>query len=779
MTATFTLTGRILDKAKTPVARASLVLASSTKVAVDPTANEVYSPTPRITTNDQGYLCVADAAGVPSDSAGVPLIVGVQYRLRSTNAGLLNPLVFTAPDAGQTLDLADVVPENPSPDQTWTVALADLAARLVALEDNPGGGGGLTEEQVTALVATGLDTLSAADVGAATPAQVNAAVASETSARTAAIASAVAGVSTGTTDLRWAKSWLAAFGNRLYGPVPVTVTGSSTVEGANATVSTRRAVTRMGQILQAAYNPAGVVGGFHAKFLDTGWGVTGGVTNTVAFGALGRRSYSIPNAGTLTRTDTCTGYQVQYAQGPGSGPFTIKIDGATLATITPDTTGAARSDGVWTSSVLTRASHTLLITATTATPAIIDGAYVIDGDNTAGIRVYDDGMGGAALSDFQTSGTTRFAQLAPGLIVLIPGATEFGANTPVATFKANLAALIAQRKAALTLPASFLIVGTFKRPDVTGRDWAPYLTAMQELAAADPTNIGYVDLSTQFPTDSTTGDPYNLLTDGDIHLTDRGHALLGDLLAGVLLDLTKTRPVSGASPVVSVTPYTPADMPGLLAWYRPSSIAQAADTAVAAWPDSSPNAYTATQATAGSRPTYKTAGINAKPAVSFDGTDHLISSLPADTEPFTLCAVVAPTLTGSRTILGTQQTGGMQVRLAGATAGTYVTVLLKQGVGVMAQQSAGVAFTTGVVVVTWDGTAVQMRINGAVVATGAVTDQTFTAAALSVIGARDTANGDPYTGLMGDVVKATGVKTLTQIQAFEQWAASEYGITLA
>ncbi len=67
----------------------------------------------------------------------------------------------------------------------------------------------------------------------------------------------------------------------------------------------------------------------------------------------------------------------------------------------------------------------------------------------------------------------------------------------------------------------------------------------------------------------------------------------------------------------------PATISGAKAWWKASSIAQADSSAVATWTDSI-SSIAPTQATAGSRPTYRTTqGPNSTPAVSFDGGDFL------------------------------------------------------------------------------------------------------------------------------------------------------------
>ena len=80
----------------------------------DPDTDEIYAPTPRVTTDDDGYLCISTASEpTPAETPGVTLVVGVQYALRGVNRNLIDPLVFTAPEAGTTLDIADIASEPP------------------------------------------------------------------------------------------------------------------------------------------------------------------------------------------------------------------------------------------------------------------------------------------------------------------------------------------------------------------------------------------------------------------------------------------------------------------------------------------------------------------------------------------------------------------------------------------------------------------------------------------------------------------------------------------
>jgi hypothetical protein len=68
----------------------------------------------------------------------------------------------------------------------------------------------------------------------------------------------------------------------------------------------------------------------------------------------------------------------------------------------------------------------------------------------------------------------------------------------------------------------------------------------------------------------------------------------------------------------------PRTIPNLRLWLKADAIQNLIDgDAVAAWSDISGNGWSATQSTAGSRPTYKTNILNGQPVVRFDGGDHL------------------------------------------------------------------------------------------------------------------------------------------------------------
>ncbi len=76
-------------------------------------------------------------------------------------------------------------------------------------------------------------------------------------------------------------------------------------------------------------------------------------------------------------------------------------------------------------------------------------------------------------------------------------------------------------------------------------------------------------------------------------------------------------------------PFSPSDIAGLAAWYDASYITGLVDgDPVTTWADRSGLGRDVTQATAGKKPLYKTAIVNGKPVVRFDGTDDLLARAP-------------------------------------------------------------------------------------------------------------------------------------------------------
>lgn len=95
-------------------------------------------------------------------------------------------------------------------------------------------------------------------------------------------------------------------------------------------------------------------------------------------------------------------------------------------------------------------------------------------------------------------------------------------------------------------------------------------------------------------------------------------------------------------------PFSPSDISGLKLWLKADSLSLSDNDPVATWTDSSGLGNSATQATSGSRPTYKTGIVNGKPVVRFDGVDDsLAGTHGAIAIPYTIFIVMQATGNGS------------------------------------------------------------------------------------------------------------------------------------
>ncbi|WP_248831037.1 SGNH/GDSL hydrolase family protein [Frankia sp. Mgl5] len=405
----------------------------------------------------------------------------------------------------------------------------------------------------------------------------------------------------------------AALAARYLSAARVVCLGSSTTQGIGATSIDRAWVDRWGTMLHQRLPTPGVVGGRYIPAVDTGWTFTGTQSLTVA--GMGLQSRSLSAGATMARTiNPCTAVTVLFAQGPGSGTFTVQVDALTPVTVTPNTGGAAgRHDGTYTSPSVAVGSHTVTIAATNA--CVINGIYFHNGDEASGIQVYNGGRSGAVTSDFAGTATNqqRIGQLAPGLVVLAFGANEFQAQTNPAAFQADLEGLIAGIKAACAIDPGFEIWAQHQRLDVIAPTypWSQYVAAMAAVADGDGT-CRFVDIGQPFPVSMAT-DVWSVRNADTVHLNDRGHAELADLAIEAL-----TTPVVAPLAVASSadTPFLPSSLPGLLAWWDAGTITGLSNgDPVSTWTPRAGSETAALTQTGTARPTYRTGRIGGLPSL--------------------------------------------------------------------------------------------------------------------------------------------------------------------
>lgn len=264
--------------------------------------------------------------------------------------------------------------------------------------------------------------------------------------------------------------------------------------------------------------------------------------------AYGGVSYTQTTNETTTITALGTSLKIHFGQGSATyAPFTVSIDGGSPITVTPSTTGGARFDGFYQTSILGRGTHTFLITPTSGQVAVIRGVEHFDGDEANHIHNINGSRGAWMLSDFISSGVATSTGLAntlssaglcpnPDLVCIMCLVNDYQLGTrTAANAQSDLGTIITNIKTACSNTPSFLIaiepqIGT---PLQTPLDvWSAYVAAANAVAAADPTNVFTVDLGQTIaePTNGNNHDNGEYLSD-NVHPFDHYHTLMGQLLA--------------------------------------------------------------------------------------------------------------------------------------------------------------------------------------------------------------------------------------------------------
>lgn len=226
----------------------------------------------------------------------------------------------------------------------------------------------------------------------------------------------------------------------------------------------------------------------------------------------------------------------------------------------------------------------------------------------------------------------------------------------------------------------------------------------------------------------------------------------------------------------------PTQLSTLVAWYsvRLSSLWQDSgrttpvasnNDPVGAWDDLSGNARHLTQATAGSRPTYKSSGFNDQPYLSYDGGDYLastaawVASLFSGTDkPFVAITVVRRTAAANQAIAALANTGNnTPVRYSRLTGGdafglAHVNDANSPGGGVLNTAAGSVGDNPRVLTAIYDGTNASIYVNAEAQVVDQASGTGDTTLDSFAVGARlRTAPGLFFTGDIPEVIIATAL----------------------
>lgn len=334
-------------------------------------------------------------------------------------------------------------------------------------------------------------------------------------------------------------AWRVAANRAPSTPATVAVIGSSTAAGSMGTQSSdtrRRSTTMLGAVLRARHNAPGVPGGYGVSVANIGipneWTRSGG-TNVPNRG-LGFTAWQLAPGEWVSRPWFGTAVTVLYEQGAAAGAFDVSIDGGPATRVTP-LAGAPVNTGRWRSPTLSVGNHTVKITAVGT--ATIEAVYGHDRDEKTGVQTWNGGLPGITTAELAaTPGLiTRLAEMRPELVVLNQTANDFASGVDPAVSKQRIQTWLSDLYAAIPdNPPDVLLVHQHERFDVVtpAYPWTAYGTALQDIANADP-RVYYTDVSSLFPT-SQGADTADLIDSDSTHLTERGHTVLTDALAGVV-----------------------------------------------------------------------------------------------------------------------------------------------------------------------------------------------------------------------------------------------------
>jgi lysophospholipase L1-like esterase len=185
--------------------------------------------------------------------------------------------------------------------------------------------------------------------------------------------------------------------------------------------------------------------------------------------------------------------------------------------------------------------QTMFPKITGTSPAITTDLTTARGSRGTGVQIVNSAVSGTTSANFINS-TTRpqIAALQPCLYVWMIGENDPANGITPAVHKSNLLSEISYQKTNNPRPHAFLLVFPYQRPSYAGASpWADYGLAEAEIAAADPTNVLFLDASALFAQAGVPGaDPNGLVDTDNFHPSSSGMTLFADLVWGAIRPTT-------------------------------------------------------------------------------------------------------------------------------------------------------------------------------------------------------------------------------------------------
>lgn len=320
-------------------------------------------------------------------------------------------------------------------------------------------------------------------------------------------------------------------------PAKIVFLGAATTEGAGVTTWPRRFVSQFPDLVRKRAS----VGGFTPPMAATtitdfpvvasGGAVAATSNGAYSTGWAGRSAVLVSDTSKLAFSFTGTQLKIFYAQLAGGSSFTVKIDGAVVATVSTSNVTVSRWVQ-WSSLILTRGSHSVEIQRTGGGTGVayIRGMQWHDNDENSGVWVYDGAHAGWKASDFlanEAEWGPALNLIAPDMLVVRLGQEDFAGGRTTIQAKSDLLAVIDLAQARQSIPASLVIMA----PSQNGGSldttvWAAWQAMWKDIAALR--NGVYIDESTVLPSPGLLNSAYNF---DALTFNDKGHATLAVLLA--------------------------------------------------------------------------------------------------------------------------------------------------------------------------------------------------------------------------------------------------------
>jgi len=245
---------------------------------------------------------------------------------------------------------------------------------------------------------------------------------------------------------------------------------------------------------------------------------------------LGCRTAEATTTASKTYTQTCTGFDIFYSGWSSGGTMYYKIDGGSAVTFS--TTNATLASGkVRSVTGLSDAEHTIEVGWSSGSNIYFEGVAFYRGDETVGFRVWDGARSSASTTNFAESLAPNWwpvvATIQPDLVVIELGINEVLVSVSAATYKSRIEAMIASIRSRTTVDPPIVLMSVWASGAQSNGVYAPFATAMREIAASDANVLYFDGNSRTYPTEAESLANANGLLESDhLHANQSGSALL-------------------------------------------------------------------------------------------------------------------------------------------------------------------------------------------------------------------------------------------------------------